>query len=205
VYRSRPRPAAVRLLLIGGAVAVLAGCGSPPQALPTAPPESRETENVPSSTVPSVTLPAVSGLPTTGGLPPGGVPTLPATTLPTYPVPTRVTIAPTTRTTPSSPPPSPAGTCTSGPTGQQVLAAVKGRPGIPDADLAVDHGPFCSGSWQYTEVKIAGKNDDEVDPLLVVTTGRPSALKVVEAGADVCSDRVQDEAPPGIRVRVCGS
>jgi hypothetical protein len=66
---------------------------------------------------------------------------------------------------------------------------VKGKPGIPDSELAVHAGPYCSGSWQFTELELAGK---------------PAALTVVEAGADVCSDRVQHDAPPGIRVRACG-
>ena len=50
------------------------------------------------------------------------------------------------------------------------------------------------------------QSDDEqkYDPLLVVTRGKPAALILVEAGADVCSDTVQAQAPPGIRVRACG-
>jgi hypothetical protein len=141
----------------------------------------------------------VPGLPT-GGLPPGGLPT-PVATLPTYPLPTVTT---TTPTTPPSPTPSPAAKCTSGPTGAQVLAVIKGKPGIPNETLEVHAGPYCSGSWQFTELEIAGKNADQVEPLLVVTTGKPTALTLVEAGADVCSDRVQHDAPPGIRVRACG-
>jgi hypothetical protein len=85
-----------------------------------------------------------------------------------------------------------------------VLAIIKGKPGIPDEALDVHAGPYCSGSWQFTEFEISGKSADEVEPLLVVTTGKPSALALVEAGADVCSDRVQGDAPPGIRVRACG-
>ena len=104
-----------------------------------------------------------------------------------------------------TPPPTPAPRCTGGPTRAQVLAVVKGRAGMPDEDLAVTEGPYCSGTWQFTIVGIAGQDDDAVEPLLVVTTGRPSALRVVEAGTDVCTDRVSADAPPGIRVRACGS
>jgi len=176
---------------------VLAGCGEPPQPLPTAPPEAHGV--VPSdSAVPSFAAPTMPGLPT-GGLPPGGLPTYPAGGLPTYPA-----VTTTPPTTPPSPTPSPAAKCSSGPSGAQVLAVVKGKAGIPDAQLEVHAGPYCSGSWQFTELEIVGKGDDEVDPLLVVTTGKPEALSLVEAGADVCSDRVQNEAPKGIRVRACG-
>jgi len=182
-------------LFASAMLAALAACGAPPQPLPTAPPKAND---LPSSgaAIPSLGA-SVPGLPT-GALPPGGLPTQPVGTFPTYPV---ITTPPTT---PASPTPPPAPRCTSGPSGAQVLAVVKGKPGIPDKELEVRAGPYCSGSWQFTELELAGKSEDEVEPLLVVTTGKPSALTVVEAGADVCSDRVQDDAPSGIRVRACG-
>ncbi|HEV7961588.1 MAG TPA: hypothetical protein VGP57_03520 [Actinoplanes sp.] len=189
-----------RLVPVALAAAVLAGCGSPPEPLPTAPPETHG--GVPPSSgsaIPSFGAPTVPGLPT-GGLPPAGLPT-PVPTVPTYPLPTTIT---TTPTTPRSPTPSPAAKCTSGPSSAQVVAVIKGKPGIPNEKFEVHAGPYCSGSWQFTELEIVGKNADEVDPLLVVTTGQPTALTLVEAGADVCSLRVQQDAPPGIRVRACG-
>jgi hypothetical protein len=187
-----------RLVPVAFAAAALAGCGSPPQPLPTAPPEAHGGVPSSGSAIPSFGAPTVPGLPP-DGLPAGGLP--PVATLPTYPLPTVTTTPPTT---PPSPTPSPAAKCTSGPTGAQVLAVIKGKPGIPNETLAVQAGPYCSGSWQFTALEIAGKNADEVEPLLVVTTGKPSALTLVEAGADVCSLRVQQDAPPGIRVRACG-
>jgi hypothetical protein len=182
-----PRFATRRFLPIVFGSALLVGCGSPPQPLPTAPPGPVGSGPLPS---------ASAGIPSAIG----AYPTMP--TIPTIPVaPTTArTITPTT-----TPPPSPAGRCTSGPTRPQVLAVIKGRPGIPDDDLAVTEGPYCAGSWQFTIVGIAGASDDAVEPLLVVTTGRPSALRVVEAGTDVCTDQVEDDAPPGIRVRACGT
>jgi hypothetical protein len=81
---------------------------------------------------------------------------------------------------------------------------ITGKPGIPDVDLNVRAGPYCSGSWQFTELGIAGKDADEVESLLVVTIGPPDSLTLVEAGTDVCSSRVQADAPKGIRVRACG-
>lgn len=180
-----PRLAAHRFLPILCGLALVAGCGSPPQPLPTAPPQPVGSGPLP---------PASAGPPSAIG----GYPTLPPT-IPTIPV------VPTFTTPTTTPPPAPAPRCTGGPTRAQVLAVVKGRAGIPDDDLTVTEGPYCSGSWQFTIVSIAGASDDTVEPLLVVTTGRPSALRVVEAGTDVCTDRVEDDAPPGIRVRVCGS
>jgi hypothetical protein len=183
-----PRPL---LSLLAVTAAVLAACGSPPRPLPTAPPPARV------SAFPSA-QPSLPGLPTTVVTPPpiAGPP-------PTYPtLPPAATTRPPA-TTPPTTGPKPAARCTSGPTGAQVLAAVAGRPGIPDTQLDVHAGPYCSGSWQFTELELSGKTADQVDPLLVVTTGKPAALTVVEAGADVCSDQVQ-QAPAGIRVRACG-
>jgi hypothetical protein len=193
-----------RRLLPGiGLAMAIAACGSPPEPLPTGPPEA------PASTAPASAAPSVSAYPSDPALSqpfPGG--SLPAVgyprhgTVPTYPVPT----PPTAAVTPTPPPPSPAPRCTSGPTATQVLAAVRGKPGIPTGEqLRVWDGPFCAKTWQFTTMGVGEKGNDKVDPLLVVTTGKPSALTVVEAGADVCSDRVQRAAPPGIRVLACGS
>jgi hypothetical protein len=179
------RALVIRLL---AAAAMLAACGAPPEPLPTAPPQVAASAGPPSavsSTVPP-TYPAPAGT--------VGMPTYPAATLPA--------VTPTT----TSPAPSPAPSCTHGPTAAQVIAVVRTRPGIPTGPrLDVKQGPFCAGGWQFTVLGEAGKTLDEVDPLLVVTTGRPAALTVVEAGADVCSSHVEHAAPTGIRVLACGS
>lgn len=86
-----------------------------------------------------------------------------------------------------------------------MLAVLEGLPGIPEQQLAVAEGPFCSGSWQFATVQIAGEDPKEAEQLFVVTSGTPTALKVIEAGTDVCSIEVQTKAPPGIRVRACGA
>jgi hypothetical protein len=184
-----------RLLAVLGCATLLAGCGAPPRPQPTAPPRTSASGSAAPSGLPSY-LP--------GGLPP----TLPPTGLPTYPTPTYPTLpttAPTTAPTTTRPTPSPAARCTGGPTKQQVLDLVQGKPGIPDEDLTVTEGPYCAASWQFAILGIAGRDTDDVEPLLVVSTGRPSALRLLEAGTDVCTDRVERDAPAGIRVRACGS
>ena len=179
------RALVIRLL---AAVVLLAACGAPPEPLPTAPPPATASAGPP-SIVPSA-LPSAYPAPTGTA----GVPTYPAATLPAVTPPT------------TSPAPSPAPSCAHGPTAAQVIAVVRTRPGIPTGPrLDAKQGPFCAGTWQFTVLGEAGKTLDQVDPLLVVTTGRPAALTVVEAGADVCSSHVESAAPTGIRVLACGS
>jgi hypothetical protein len=187
---------AARLLPVAGATALLAACGAPPEPLPTAPPEVYGSAPAPSGSAgyPVAGLPSVP-LPT--GAPTAAYPTygLPA---PGYPLPT------TTSPAPTGPPPAPK--CTKGPTAAQVITVVKAKLAMPDTQKPeVKQGPYCAGSWQFTVIGEVGKTLDQVDPLLVVTTGKPASLKVEEAGADVCSDHVQSDAPPGVRVLACGS
>ena len=190
-------------------VAVLAGCGAPPEPPPTAPPAPRESTSLgpsgvplPPGGLPPGGLPS-GGLPSgypAGALPPGGVPTVAA---PTYPTPAATRPIPSPSPTRSTPPPAPV--CRNGPSKQQVLGVIKGKPGIPTRPLEVRFGPYCAGSWQLSIIGIVGETADEEEQLLVVTSGRPAALTLVEAGTDVCTDRVEDDAPAGIRVRACGS
>ncbi|WP_203837357.1 hypothetical protein [Winogradskya humida] len=164
---------------------------------------------VPSS---SLSVPPLGGVPTGGATYPGVVPTNPVITPPLYtpPLYTPPVVVPTTTTTPTPTPttqgPSPAPKCTGGPSAQQLIAVVEGTPGIPDEPLKVTTGPFCSGNWQFSVMEIVADDaEDEYEPLAVVTTGLPAALKLIEAGADVCSNEVQTQAPIGIRVRACGA
>ncbi|GGK93786.1 hypothetical protein [Mangrovihabitans endophyticus] len=195
-----PRP--MRAPMIVGAVtlaAFLAACGTPPAPDPTAPPEASGSANIPSGAVPPPSWPVV---PTAPGIP-VGPPSYPGGAV-TYPTPPTATTQPqaTVPTTSATPTPKPAGTCTAGPSKQRVLSALKGQPGIPsDAQLDVVNGPFCAGSWQFTEVGLVGQ---DIDPLQVVTTGKPATPTVVAAGGDVCVDQVEKQAPPGIRVLACG-
>jgi hypothetical protein len=84
------------------------------------------------------------------------------------------------------------------------VAAVRGALELsPGDDLEAGEGPFCAGGWQFFTVRLGSDPDSE--PLQVVTRGKPDALTVVEAGADVCSEAVERDAPAGIRTRACGT
>jgi hypothetical protein len=181
-----------------GAFVLLAGCGEPPQPAPTAPPEKFGGPSAAASSAPSFSLPPTAAA---GGALPGGVPTYPA--YPTYAVPqyTLPAAAVTTPPAPATTAPKAAPLCTSGPTGAQVIALARTAPGIPAGlPMSIAAGPYCQSSWQYTKINTRTGED----PLLVVSTGAPTALKLVEAGQDVCSDKVASTAPTGIRVLACG-
>lgn len=178
------RPAYALLALTAGSL-LLHACGAPPEPLPSAPPATRNSGGPSSSaTVPS--FPATTPYPTN--------PTFP--TQPTFPPTT--TLPPTT-----TPPPTPAPLCGGSPSKQQVLKAVKGKPGIPTKPLEVRYGPYCDDSWQFAILGIVGQDEDDVDPLLLLTKGKASSLTVVAAGADVC-DGSETGAPTGIKARACG-
>jgi hypothetical protein len=195
-------------MLAGGAPVLLAACGEPPQPLPTSPPYSALPSGPASGSVPSAG-PAL-GLPTATGapLPTGLVPTpgYPGYGYGGYPPPPAATPT-TTVPGPKSPTPTPshAAKCTgTEPTGAQILALIKGKPGIPSETLKVFNGPYCEGDWSFTAVGVASKAEDKQDPLFVVGVGSGTGLALVAAGSDVCSDPVQKDAPAGVRVLACG-
>ncbi|GGQ45184.1 hypothetical protein GCM10010166_12210 [Couchioplanes caeruleus subsp. azureus] len=202
-------------VLLGG-VALLGGCGEPPAPAVTAPPVVAGSAGAgpSSSALPSLGLPTMPTVPPAGGLPPGaGVPPagLPTGGLPPGGPPTGLPPLPNTppvpgtTTTPATPIASPAPRCTAGPSPAQIVAVVRGTAGIPDRPLTVTAGPFCSGTWQYSTIEIVPRTGEKKpEPLFVVTTGKPAALELVEAGTDVCTKRVRADAPPGIRVLACG-
>ena len=186
-------PSTLRFALLAGLLVLLSACGEPPQALPTAPPTYAPASAASGEPPLITTAPAVPTLPPV---------TLPAATYPTLPA---TTAAPTT-TSPTSPTPTPshAPACLGEPTGAQILAQVKTRKGVPTKPLKVDQGPFCAGDWSFTTVEITGEDADQLEPLMVLATGKGATLVVIAAGSDVCSNRVQTQAPAGIRVLACG-
>ena len=188
-----PRP--TRLIPLG-ALLVLAACGEPPHPLPTSPPY------VSPSAAPISLPPSVPGLATVQPLPTVTVPVAtPPPAYPTYTVPTTTAAPDTVSPTPT---PSHAARCTSSPTKAQILTLIKGQPGIPNKTLKVNDGPYCSGTWSFSTVEVSGESEDQLEPLMVVATGKGATLALVAAGSDVCVDRVQTDAPAGIRVLACG-
>ncbi|MGC1212577.1 MAG: hypothetical protein WA890_15060 [Micromonospora sp.] len=119
------------------------------------------------------------------------------------PSPSAPTVAPTT---PAAPPLSPtpsdlvAVPCRSGPSGDRVIALLRGSAGVLPRTVRakVRTGPLCAGGWQYTVLDVTGH-----EQLQVVTRGRPTALKLVTAGTDVCGVEVRAVAPLGIRTLAC--
>jgi hypothetical protein len=195
-------------LLAGGITLLIAACGAPPQPLPTSPPYSALPSDPPSGAAPTAVLPTVTGAP----LPTGLVPTPAYPGLGGYPgaggYPPPVTTTSTKPATTNSPTPTPshAPKCSGGtqPTAPQLLALIKGKKGIPKETLKVFDGPYCAEDWSFALIGVAGKAQNQQDPLFVVAVGPGSSLQLVTAGSDVCNDPVQKDAPAGIRVLACG-
>jgi hypothetical protein len=144
-----------------------AACGTPPELQPT----------------PGVPVPSPSPSPSASASPTPGTAGSAITPSPLVP-------------TPSGFPEAYAVECAGRPTGAQVVRVLR-RDGdlLPGgAQVSVDTGPLCAGTWQYTVVTVPGR-----EPLAVVTRGRPGALRLVTAGTNVCSIPVRTQAPPGIR------
>ncbi len=184
------------------ATALAGACGEPPQPLPTSPPYVSPSA-APISLGPSPGLP----LPTVTAAPlPTSTTTLP--TVPAYPTgrpaPTVTVTTTAPETVPATSRPPHAAKCTGQPAKAQILALIKGRPGVPDKPLRVHEGPYCSGTWSFATVEVTGESADDLEPLMVVATGTGTTLTLIAAGSDVCIDRVQTSAPPGIRVLACG-
>ncbi|GLY04933.1 MULTISPECIES: hypothetical protein [Actinoplanes] len=195
-------PRTRRIPLTVGVLLLSAACGAPPEPLPTAP--SLPHGSGAPVAVPSIVIPPPATVPT-AALPTVAPTYTTYTPYPTYPtytvVPTPTTTAPLSKS--PTPTPAHAAACTGQPTGAEILALIADDPGVPDRELEVAEGPFCSGDWSFTTVRIAG-SATSVEPLMVATTGKGTTLALVAAGTDVCNPRMQAEAPSGIRVLACG-
>ncbi|MFI5495524.1 hypothetical protein [Actinoplanes sp. NPDC051859] len=201
---------AFRAALLGisalSAAVLLSGCGKPPAPPVTAPPVGTGDPSPSNSAGSPVGVPeAPPGLST---LPPAGIPT----TLPAAPpvvVPALPQPPPGAGTTPTfaTPVPATAPLCGSaGPDGAQVVAVVQGTTGIPDRTLKAVAGPFCANGWQFTTIDVVPRaGEKRFEPMFVVTTGKPAALTLVEAGTNVCSQQVRQDAPTDIRILACGA
>jgi hypothetical protein len=187
------------LLIPIGALLLLSACGTPPK-----PPLKSPPLYVSPSAAPLSLNPSALGIP--GATFPTPTATVPGQAYPTYTYPTAVTTTVTQApdTVPATPTPSHAALCTGAPTDAQILTLIKGQPGIPNKPLQVDDGPYCSEDWSFSTVEVTGASAEQLEPLMVITTGRDTTLALVAAGSEVCTNRVQTSAPPGIRVLACG-
>lgn len=197
-----------------GSLAPWPGASGPAASFPAGVP-------VPGGTLPGGGLPGggLPGGPLPGGtLPGGGLPggnlpggPLPGAPLPGAPlpggnlpgVPPPVTSAPLPTPSPRGPSAKPAPRCPQAATATQVLDAVRRSPGLLPAGvrLQVRQGPYCASGWQYAVVQVVVQPEPE--PLRVVTRSSGTALTVVTAGTDVCSEPVRAKAPPGIQTLAC--
>jgi hypothetical protein len=199
-----PAGALIPGALILGGLALLSACGEPPAPRLTSPP--RATPSAPPISIDPSLLPTLAGqtLPTQAGYPTGGAyPTPVYPTYPAYPAYPTLTTTPAATVSPT-PTPSHAPKCTGSPTAAEIITLIKGQPGVPNRPLQVHDGPRCSGVWSFATVEVKGETEDQLEPLMVVATGKTSTLTLVAAGSEVCVSRVRTEAPPGIRVLACG-
>ena len=81
----------------------------------------------------------------------------------------------------------------------------------PAHERHVEHAGRVGGGGEQADqavlahAVVGGQPDaDQVEPLMVVTTGTGAKLALVAAGTHVCNAKVQAEAPAGIRVLACG-
>ncbi|MBQ1043767.1 hypothetical protein KBX35_21835 [Micromonospora sp. C32] len=113
--------------------------------------------------------------------------------------------APAASVTPSAPALSPstpaaATPCRGRPSGDRIVALLRGSAGVlpRDVRVTVATGPLCAEGWQYTVLAVTGHEE-----LQVVTRGETGTPKLVTAGTDVCGVEVWTLAPPGIRTLAC--
>ncbi|WP_089154875.1 hypothetical protein [Micromonospora sp. NBS 11-29] len=104
---------------------------------------------------------------------------------------------------PTRPAPTPAPVavpCRGTPSGDRIVALLRGAAGVlpRDVRVTVRTGPLCAEGWHYTVLAVAGHEE-----LQVVTRGRAGATVLVTAGTDVCGVEVRATAPTGVRALAC--
>ncbi|MCT2276071.1 hypothetical protein M3G91_00420 [Micromonospora chalcea] len=118
------------------------------------------------------------------------------------PTPSATTAAPVTPSAPALSPSTPvvATPCRGRPSGDRIVALLRGSAGVlpRDVRVTVATGPLCAEGWQYTVLAVTGHEE-----LQVVTRGETGTPRLVTAGTDVCGVEVRTLAPPGIRTLAC--
>ncbi|MFJ8832872.1 hypothetical protein [Micromonospora aurantiaca] len=90
--------------------------------------------------------------------------------------------------------------CRGRPSGDRIVALLRGSAGVlpRDVRVTVSTGPLCADGWQYTVLSVTGHEE-----LQVVTRGESGTPRLVTAGTDVCGVEVRTVAPAGIRTLAC--
>ncbi|MFI7304336.1 hypothetical protein ACIBM8_14090 [Micromonospora aurantiaca] len=96
--------------------------------------------------------------------------------------------------------PASAAPCRGRPSGDRIVALLRGSAGVlpRDVRVTVSTGPLCAEGWQYTVLSVTGHEE-----LQVVTRGESGTPRLVTAGTDVCGVEVRTVAPAGIRTLAC--
>ncbi|WP_435123975.1 hypothetical protein [Micromonospora tulbaghiae] len=141
------------------------------------PPELRAPPPAAATPVP---VPSASATPSPSATPTPPAPVLPPTMSPSVP--------------------APAAPCRGRPSGDRIVALLRGSAGVlpRDVKVTVATGPLCAEGWQYTVLTVTGHEE-----LQVVTRGETGTPKLVTAGTDVCGVEVRTVAPVGIRTLAC--
>ncbi|MET9299547.1 MULTISPECIES: hypothetical protein [Micromonospora] len=125
-------------------------------------------------------VPSASASPSPSATPTPPVPVLPSTLSPSAP--------------------ASAAPCRGRPSGDRIVALLRGSAGVlpRDVRVTVSTGPLCADGWQYTVLSVTGHEE-----LQVVTRGESGTPRLVTAGTDVCGVEVRTVAPAGIRTLAC--
>ncbi|MGV9368702.1 hypothetical protein [Micromonospora tulbaghiae] len=145
---------------------------------------------------------AACGTPPELRAPPAAATPVPAPSASATPSPsaTPTPSAPVLPPTPSPSAPSSAAPCRGRPSGDRIVALLRGSAGVlpRDVKVTVATGPLCAEGWQYTVLTVTGHEE-----LQVVTRGETGTPRLVTAGTDVCGVEVRTVAPAGIRTLAC--
>ncbi|MFC0100638.1 hypothetical protein ACFFKH_24355 [Micromonospora marina] len=142
---------------------------------------------------------AACGTPPELNTPPVAITTVPDPSASTTPTPAAAPVTPPAPTLSPSAPAS-AAPCRGRPSGDRIVALLRGSAGVlpRDVRVTVATGPLCAEGWQYTVLAVTGHEE-----LQVVTRDESGTPRLVTAGTDVCGVEVRTVAPVGIRTLAC--
>ncbi|MEV4269938.1 hypothetical protein [Micromonospora aurantiaca] len=145
---------------------------------------------------------AACGTPPELRAPPAAATPVPVPSASATPSPSATSAPPTPVLPPTLSPsvPASAAPCRGRPSGDRIIALLRGSAGVlpRDVRVTVATGPLCAEGWQYTVLTVTGHEE-----LQVVTRGESGTPRLVTAGTDVCGVEVRTVAPAGIRTLAC--